>query len=118
MQRKGSTGFAVRARVTNESTTPAYLISVDAELSNTRGAVLARTTVYAGHDLSAADLEAMSIADALAVLAREIGDGGSNVRIEPGASLPVLVLFANAPEGELRFSLTPTSRPPGADSAP
>ncbi len=97
--------FVIRGEVWNRSQAPQSLIRVRGNLFDAQGNPLASREVFCGNVLTEADLAKLSPQDVEARLQNEVGEGLSNMDIQPGGRVPFMVVFLPAPEGATKFNV-------------
>ncbi len=97
--------FVIRGEVWNRSKAPQSLIRVRGNLFDAQGNPLASQEVFCGNVLTEADLAKLPPQDIEARLQNEVGEGLSNMDIQPGARVPFMVVFLPAPGGATKFNV-------------
>ena len=90
--------WSSRARCATIST-PRELISLEAELHDKEGKVLASRRQIAGISLSPFQLEVLDKAELENTLNRKLDIVTSNINVMPGAEVPFTVVFSEIPAG-------------------
>ncbi len=90
--------LVIKGQVTNLSKMAESGIRVHAVLLDSNEQVLAEQTVYAGNVLATAKLKTGDRSALEKALANPFGDRLSNMDVQPGKTVPFMVLFFDAPE--------------------
>lgn len=91
--------FVVRGQVRNDGARQATGVRLRAALLDGAGKTIAEQASYAGNAIPAETLRGASRETIEAAMANRIGERFSNVDIQPGNSVPFMVVFFQAPEG-------------------
>jgi predicted Zn finger-like uncharacterized protein len=100
--------FVISGMVKNDYTVNRGMITVSGEIFATGRRPVQQELVYCGNvmsDLELANLEWDTIRERLA---NRLGDNRSNVRIEPGESIPFMVVFSDLPDDLEEFTIEVT----------
>lgn len=89
----------IEGKVRNNFTSPRELISLEAELYDAGGKVLASRRQIAGICLSTFQLEVLDRAELENTLNRKLDIITSNINVMPGAEVPFTVVFCDVPSG-------------------
>ena len=89
----------IEGKVRNNFTSPRELISLEAELYNAEGKVLASRRQIAGISLSSFQLEVLDKTELENTLNRKLDIITSNINVMPGAEVPFTVVFSEIPAG-------------------
>ena len=89
----------IEGKVRNNFTSPRELISLEAELYNAEGKVLASRRQIAGISLSSFQLEVLDKTELENTLNRKLDIITSNINVMPGAEVPFTVVFSDIPAG-------------------
>jgi len=97
--------FVISGKVINQYPNPHGLIRVKADLF-TKGQAISQTrTVSCGNVLTDVELTTLDMASILKRLENQSGDNKSNLKLEPGKSLPFMIVFSKLPEKLEEFAL-------------
>lgn len=89
----------IEGKVRNNFTSPRELISLEAELYNAEGKVLASRRQIAGISLSSFQLEVLDKTELENTLNRKLDIITSNINVMPGAEVPFTIVFSDIPAG-------------------
>ena len=89
----------IEGKVRNNFNSPRELISLEAELHDKEGKVLASRRQIAGISLSPFQLEVLDKAELENTLNRKLDIVTSNINVMPGAEVPFTVVFSEIPAG-------------------
>ena len=89
----------IEGKVRNNFTSPRELISLEAELYNAEGKVLASRRQIAAISLSSFQLEVLDKTELENTLNRKLDIITSNINVMPGAEVPFTVVFSDIPAG-------------------
>ena len=89
----------IEGKVRNNFTSPRELISLEAELYDAEGKVLASRRQIAGISLSTFQLEVLDKTELENTLNRKLDIITSNINVMPGAEVPFTVVFSDVPSG-------------------
>ncbi len=107
---KGSLAFVVHGKVRNTSEFPVYIVKVSGVLRTADGRDVGRTSSYAGNQVTSASLTKVARAEVQSTLDTRIGEGGNNVKVDPGAALPFTLVFYDVPSDASVPELTASAR--------
>lgn len=97
--------FVISGKVTNHYPRARGMIRVKADII-TPGPVVAQTqTVSCGNMLTDEELATLDLETIMKQLANPSGANNSNLKIEPGKSVPYMIVFSNLPENLEAFEL-------------
>jgi predicted Zn finger-like uncharacterized protein len=97
--------FLIKGKVKNDYQQPRGFIIVSGKLYS-KGKQLAKTeTVFCGNSLSDLELTDMDYATIKKRLKNRSGDKKSNEKINPGASLPFMIVFSDLPENLEEYTI-------------
>jgi predicted Zn finger-like uncharacterized protein len=97
--------FVINGEAVNSFKKPRATIHVKALLYGKNGAVLAQKSAYCGNKLSKEQLATMPMAKIEAAMNNQFGDSLSNLGVQPGKSIPFVLVFANVPKDVVEFSV-------------
>lgn len=104
--------FVIRGRIKNNDKAPRGMILLKASLLDQRGAVIRSVQLYAGNSKEDSELSEMELGAIKAAMANRSGDGNSNLKVEPGASIPFMAVFDNLPQNLSEFAVEPVASSP------
>jgi predicted Zn finger-like uncharacterized protein len=90
--------FAVTGEAVNRFKKPRASIQIKATLYGPKGEVLQQKTAYAGNALSREQLATLPFAKLEERMNNQFGDSLANLGVQPGKSIPFVVVFANVPK--------------------
>lgn len=90
--------FVIKGQVTNLSTAEKSGIRILASLLDNTGKVMMEETVYAGNVVSGEKLRTENMETLRKALVNPLGEHLANMDVQPGKSIPFMVLFFDAPE--------------------
>lgn len=103
---RGQTGaFVIEGNVTNHHPVPCKFVQVKGTLFDAKGDRAAEETAYCGNILKKNEIQTSSVERIREVLQRPSGAGLSNLSIEPGKSIPFMLVFLDPPENVSEFSV-------------
>lgn len=97
--------FVIKGKVTNHHKSPCHSIQVKGTLFDERGNRAVEGVVYCGNVLKAEQIRSYSQKKIEQTLQNTYGETLSNFNIEPGRSVPFMLIFFNPPEKLSEFSL-------------
>jgi predicted Zn finger-like uncharacterized protein len=103
--RKGGPVFVIEGNVTNRYKNPCHSIQVKGILFDERGNPAAEKIVYCGNVLSGQNIKSMSRKKIEQSLQNTYGSTLSNFNIEPGTSVPFMLIFFDPPAKLSEYSL-------------
>jgi predicted Zn finger-like uncharacterized protein len=103
--RKGSPVFVIEGKVTNHYKNPCHSIQVKGSLFDERGNRSVEGVVYCGNLLTAEQIRSYSREKIEKILQNAYGDSLSNFNVEPGKSVPFMLIFFDPPDKLSEFSL-------------
>ncbi len=107
---KGGPAYVASGVVRNTSAFAVYVIQVAGVLRTSDGREVGRTASYAGNNPAVDAVSKLPRAEIEAALDTRIGEGGSNVKIEPMAALRFTLVFWNAPADAASTELSAQAR--------
>jgi predicted Zn finger-like uncharacterized protein len=105
VNKEGGELFVINGEAVNSFKKPRATIHVKALLFGKNGAVLAQKSAYCGNQLSKEQLATMPMAKIEAAMNNQFGDSLSNLGVQPGKSIPFVLVFANVPKDVVEFSV-------------
>ena len=103
---KGQTpAFVIEGKVTNHYPTPCQFVQVKGILFDARGDRAAEEVVYCGNVLKKQGIQVSTPERIHEVLQTASGSALANINIEPGKSIPFMLVFFNPPENVSEFSV-------------
>jgi len=103
---RGQTGaFVIEGNVTNHHPVPCKFVQVKGTLFDAKGDRAAEETAYCGNILKKSEIQNSSAERIREVLQRPSGAALSNLSIEPGKSIPFMLVFLDPPENVSEFSV-------------
>ncbi|MEW6443466.1 MAG: zinc-ribbon and DUF3426 domain-containing protein [bacterium] len=120
---KGQTpAFVVEGRVTNHFPVPCNFVQVKGVLFDQKGDRAAEEVAYCGNVLRKQDIQTLPPEKIQQTLQNMSGSALSNFNIEPGKSIPFMLVFFNPPENVSEFSVEifhyQKKKEPGAGGPP
>jgi hypothetical protein len=103
--RKEPSVFVIEGKVTNRHESPCHSIQVKGILFDERGNPAAEKVVYCGNVLTASQIKSQSRKKIEQSLQNAYGSTLSNFNIEPGKSVPFMLIFFDPPAKLSEFSL-------------
>lgn len=97
--------FVIEGNVTNHYATPCKFIQVKGTLFDAKGDRAAEQTAYCGNILKRQEIQNSAPDRIREILQRPSGAGLSNLSIEPGRSIPFMLVFPDPPENVSEFSV-------------
>lgn len=98
--------FVIRGETVNNYNKPRASIQVKATLLGATGQPILNKPAYCGNSLTKEQLETLPLAKIEEVMNNQFGDSLSNLGVQPGKSIPFVVVFANVPKDAVDFSVT------------
>jgi predicted Zn finger-like uncharacterized protein len=105
--------FVIRGMVNNNYPKSRSFILVKGAILDDKGKIVKRKMAYAGNTFTDEQLQAMSIEQINQGLKNRPGKGNRNVKIQPGASIPIMVVFNELPDNLSEFTVEAVSSSPG-----
>ncbi len=103
---RGQTGaFVIEGNVTNHHATACKFIQVKGTLFDGKGDRAAEQTAYCGNILKRQEIQSSTPDRIREILQRPSGASLSNLSIEPGKSIPFMLVFPDPPENVSEFSV-------------
>ncbi|MDR2459718.1 MAG: zinc-ribbon domain-containing protein [Deltaproteobacteria bacterium] len=102
----------ITGRMTNGYDHPRSFIKVKAILKNSAGTVVAEREAFAGNYLTEGELVSLSMQDILTRLAIKGGQNSSNINVNPGSSIPFMLVFDKLPPDLAEYVVVPVSSAP------
>ncbi len=90
--------FVITGKVTNGYEHSRGVITLSGKLFSSGKVLIAQEKVYCGNVMSDLELTNLDLEKIKARLANRLGDNRSNIKIEPGQSIPFMVVFSGLPE--------------------
>lgn len=97
--------FVIEGNVTNHHPIPCKFVQVKGTLFDAKGDRAAEETAYCGNILKKDEIQNSTAERIREVLQRPSGAGLSNLSIEPGKSIPFMLVFLDPPENVSEFSV-------------
>lgn len=97
--------FIITGTVQNEFPENRKYVKIRGALFSAGKTLAKEATVYGGNVLSDLELSSMSLTDINQRLSNRFGDNKSNFDIEPGKSIPFMVVFSDLPESLEEFTI-------------
>ncbi len=97
--------FIIEGKVTNHYEVPCHAVKVKGILFDEKNKKIAEEIVYCGNTLKEKEIKAYSQKKIDKLLKNPIGSTKPNVNIDPGQSIPFMILFFNPPKKEFEFSI-------------
>jgi predicted Zn finger-like uncharacterized protein len=105
VNKEGGELFVINGEAVNSFKKPRATIHVKALLFGKNGAVLAQKSAYCGNQLSKEQLATTPMTKIEAAMNNQFGDSLSNLGVQPGKSIPFVLVFANVPKDVVEFSV-------------
>lgn len=104
--------FVITGQVKNGYAENRGMITLEGKIYSTGKVVVNQEQVYAGNVMSDLELANLEWDRIRARLSNRLGDNRSNVKIEPGASIPFMVVFSGLPDDLEEFTIEVTGSTP------
>jgi hypothetical protein len=101
---KGSAVFVIEGNVTNRHKSPCHSIQVKGTLFDERGSPSVEGVVYCGNILTTKQVKSYSRKKIEKILQNTYGETLSNFNVEPGKSVPFMLIFFDPPGKLSEFS--------------
>lgn len=98
--------FVVEGKAVNKFETPKELVEVEANLYDAGNAVLDTVRLMCGNTLSLFQLQVLSREEIERALADQAGIGANNVNLQPGQSVPFMIVFFAPPDSVAEFNVS------------
>lgn len=98
--------FVIRGETINNYSKPRASIQVKATLLGTNGQPILNKQAYCGNSLTKEQLTMLSLNKLEEVMNNQFGDSLSNLGVQPGKSIPFVVVFASVPKEAADFSVS------------
>ena len=105
--------FVIKGTVTNNYPKSRSFILVKGSVLDDKGAVSKRKMAYAGNTFEENQLKDMTQEEINLGLKNRLGQKGRNGNIQPGASIPFMIILENLPENLSEFTVEAVSSLPG-----
>lgn len=100
--------FVISGKVRNGYAEKRGMITIVGNIFSTNNVPVQQEKVYGGNVMSELELANLEWDKISSRLANRLGDNRSNVKIEPGKSIPFMVVFANLPDDLEEFTIEVT----------
>lgn len=97
--------FVIRGETINNYSKPRASIQVKATLLAANGQAILNKPAYCGNSLTKEQLTTLPLAKIEEVMNNQFGDSLSNLGVQPGKSIPFVVVFSNVPKDAVDFSV-------------
>jgi predicted Zn finger-like uncharacterized protein len=97
--------FVIKGMVTNNYPGRRSFILVSGAILDPKGAVVKRKMAYAGNIFKEDEIRTMSLEDIDKSSRNRFGNGRMNTNVEPGSSIPFMIIFENLPENISEFTV-------------
>ncbi|HTP65578.1 MAG TPA: DUF3426 domain-containing protein [Geobacteraceae bacterium] len=97
--------FVVTGEAVNNFKKPRASIQVKGSVLGAKGEILAQKTAYCGNVLSKEQLATMPVAKIEESMGSPFGDSLINLGVQPGKSIPFVIVFTNVPKTSAEFSV-------------
>lgn len=104
--------FVISGNVKNGYTESRGMITMTGQIFSTGKVPVHQQTVYCGNVMSDLELANLEWEKIEARLSNRLGDNRSNVKVEPGTSIPFMVVFSGLPDDLEEFTIEVTSSTP------
>lgn len=98
--------FVIRGETINNYSKPRASIQVKATLLGANGQSILNKQAYCGNNLTKEQLTMLSLNKLEEVMNNQFGDSLSNLGVQPGKSIPFVVVFASVPKEAVDFSVS------------
>lgn len=98
--------FVIRGETINNYSKPRASIQVKATLLGANGQSILNKQAYCGNSLTKEQLTMLSLNKLEEVMNNQFGDSLSNLGVQPGKSIPFVVVFASVPKEAVDFSVS------------
>ncbi len=98
--------FVIRGETINNYSKPRASIQVKATLLGANGQPILNKQAYCGNSLTKEQLTMLSLSKLEEVMNNQFGDSLSNLGVQPGKSIPFVVVFAGVPKEAVDFSVS------------
>jgi predicted Zn finger-like uncharacterized protein len=105
--------FVVQGAISNAYTSSRSYVLVKGSILDDKGKVVKTQVAYAGNVFTEDELRSLSMEQIDQGLRNRAGKGDANVNIQPQASVPFMIVFADLPENLSEFTVEPVSSSPG-----
>lgn len=105
--------FIIKGMITNNYPRTRSHIFIKGSLLDDQGKVVKRKTSYAGNAFTEKELQEMSMAQIDEAMKNKSGKGDMNVDVQPGSSIPIMIVFESLPENLSEFTVEAVSSAPG-----
>lgn len=110
---KAGSLFLIRGEVSNNYPQSRSYILVKASLLDEKGQTLRTKTAYAGNTFTDEEIKARPIQEIDKAIQNRGGQGGKNVNVAQGASVPFVLVFDSLPGNLSEFTIEAVSSSPG-----
>lgn len=100
--------FVIRGETVNNYSKPRASIQVKATLLGANGQPIISKSAYCGNSLTKEQLTMLSLSKLEEVMNNQFGDSLSNLGVQPGKSIPFVVVFAGVPKEAVDFGVAVT----------
>jgi len=105
--------FVIKGMITNNYPHTRSQIFIKGSLLDDQGKVVKRKTSYAGNAFMENELQEMSMAQIDEALINKSGKKNMNVDVQPGNSIPIMIVFDSLPDNLSEFTVEAVSSSPG-----
>lgn len=102
---KGGELLVISGEALNEYPKARAALQVKASLFDGAGQMVATKSAYCGNSLTEEQLKSLPVEKIEAAMANQFGDSLANLEVNPGKTIPFVVVIANVPEGVKDFSV-------------
>ena len=97
--------FVINGEAVNNFGKPRASIQVKATVFGPKGEVLLQKNAYCGNALSKDQLASLPLTELDKAMANAFGDSLSNLAVQPGKTIPFVVVLGNVPKGATDFGV-------------
>lgn len=106
--------FVISGSVRNDYPTSRSFILIKGSILDDSGKVVKKKLVYAGNPMTENQLNTMSLEEMDRSMKNRYGENQSNVDVQPGSTVPFVIVFENLPENLGEFTVEAVRSAPGA----
>ncbi len=105
--------FIIKGMITNNYPRTRSYIFIKGALLDDQGKVVERKASYAGNSFTESELQDLSMGQIDEALKNKSGKDNMNVDVQPGGSIPIMIVFDGLPENLSEFTVEAVSSAPG-----
>jgi len=105
--------YVIKGNVINNYPKGRSFLLLKGTILDENGEIVKQKLIYAGNTFTEKQLREMNLEEIDKGLKKQAGEGNININIEPGNSVPFMIIFANLPDNLAEFVVEVVSSSPG-----